>query len=227
MLVPDALSSLTQTTWSKNTATQCVPPAALVDFSCKRRGRDWERGTPSFTLQHAPNHSPSPSNQPWVLLPPTSLLYLISGCLISRAGSKKAKTIVSLLTLDPVPFANVINTFSNAPFRNLYYINGHHTLGSRLSVFFFEDLQSIRTPCAARCWGDSPRVWGGRNNMRGVWDTQTSAAVITETHGNSSVWSTRATNNADLLSRIYNMHAPGNFIFIVHEVYHNTEQLRN
>lgn len=102
-----------------STTTYCVPPAALADFSFKRRGRELKYDSP-----HTPNHHPSPSNQPCDPVPPSlhsSVPHLLAGCLISPTGSRRPKTIVPLFNTGLGHFATIINTFSNGRFRILYY----------------------------------------------------------------------------------------------------------
>lgn len=188
--------------------------ASSLPFSFKKREREQKRGSPpshcntlQTTIQALQINPTTPSNL-------SSVPHLFSGCLISPAGSKRTRTIVSLFNTEPATLPPFLTHFQMpfSEFYNTIYTRGDRTLGSMLLVFFSEDPRSTKASFTACCWGDSFRNWEGRNNMGGVFEThKTTAAVFKGTPGNSCVWSIsdyasfqvfwhNYSNNTDLLT---------------------------
>lgn len=83
ILVPDALSSLIESTWPQSTTTHCVPPALPLSFKRERQGEGVSRENAVLqTSVQAPQINPVTPHL-------SSVPHLFSGCLISPAGSRR------------------------------------------------------------------------------------------------------------------------------------------
>lgn len=85
VLVPDALSSLIESTWPWRTTTHCVPPALPVSFKKERQRSPLHHSPKNTALQtcvQTPQINPATSHL-------SSVPHLFSVCLISPAGSSR------------------------------------------------------------------------------------------------------------------------------------------